>query len=51
MTETESVDQLWNQYASKVLKSGCRMDGHLTLEHLRKYEFQCIQDKEMLHLQ
>ena len=38
------------------MKSGCALDGHLTLEQLTNYEFQCTQDKRnllagMLHLQ
>ena len=35
--QTESVDQIWSQYASKVLKSGCVQDNHLTLEQLRNW--------------
>ena len=48
MTQPETVDQIWSQYASNVLKSGCALDGHLTLEELSIYEFQCTQDKRDL---
>ena len=55
-TQTEKVDQMWGEYALKVLKSVCILDGHLTLEQLSNYEFHCTQDKRdllagMLHLQ
>ena len=39
MTQTESVDQIWSQYASNIWKSGCALDNHLTLEQLNNYEF------------
>ena len=47
---------LGSQYASKVLKSTCALDGHLTLEQLSDYEFNCTHHKRnliagMLHLQ
>ena len=32
MTQPEKVDQIWSQYASKVSRSGCALDGHLTWE-------------------
>ena len=50
MTQPETVDQMWSQYASNVLKSGCALDGHLTLEELSIYEFQCTQDKRDLYV-
>ena len=43
MTQTEKVDQMWGEYASKVLKSVCILDNHLTLEHLSNHEFTCAQ--------
>ena len=56
MAQPEKVDQTRSQYASKVMKSGCALDGHLALEQLSSYQFQCTQDKRnllarMLHLQ
>ena len=56
MTQPENVDQIWSQFASKVLKSGCARDVHVTLEQLSNYEFQCTQDQRdlragMLYLQ
>ena len=37
MTQPQNVDQTWNQYAPKVLKSSCALD-HLTLEQLSNNE-------------
>ena len=56
MTQPENVDQIWSQYVSEVLTSGCAPDGHLTLEPLSNYDVQCTQDKRdllawMLYLQ
>ena len=48
MTQTQSVHQMWTQCASKVLKSGCVLDNHLTLKQLSNYEFNCTQDKRNL---
>ena len=39
MTQTEKVDQMWSEYASKVLKTRCILDNHLTLEHSSNHEF------------
>ena len=43
-TQTDSVDQMWSQYASKALKSGCVLDNRLTLEQLSNYELERAQD-------
>ena len=56
MTRPEIVDWIWSPYASKELKSGCVLDGHLTLEHVSNYERQCTRVKRnllagMLYLQ
>ena len=48
MTQAECVDQMWDQYASKVLKPGCVLDYHLTLEQLINHECQCTQDNRNL---
>ena len=43
MTQAECVDQMWCEYASKVLKSGCILDNHLTWEHLSNHQLTCAQ--------
>ena len=45
MTQTECVDQMWDQYSSKVLKSGRILGDRVTLEQLSNHEFTCTQDK------
>ena len=47
-TQAESVDQIRNQYAPNVLKSGCALSDHLTLEQLRNHEFIFTQDHRNL---
>ena len=48
MTQTESVDQICCEDASKVLKYSCVLDSHLTLELLSNCEFNCAQGKRDL---
>ena len=48
MTQAENIDQIWSQYAQKVLKSGCALRNHLTLEQLSNNEFHCSQHKRDL---
>ena len=48
MTQSESVDWMWSQYATKVLKSGCALGSHLVLERFTSCEFHCTQDKRDL---
>ena len=43
-----NVDQIRNQYAPDVLKSGCALSDHLTLEQLSNYEFIFTQDQKNL---
>ena len=45
MTQGECVDQMWDLYSSKVLKTVCILDNHLTLEQLCNHEFPRTQDK------
>ena len=40
--------QAMSQVRIQVLKSGCALDGHLTLEQLSNHEFICTQDKRDL---
>ena len=47
-TQTEDVDQMCVQYATKVLKSCGVLDNHLTLEQLSNHELNCTQDKRYL---
>ena len=47
-TQTESVDQMCVQYATKVLKSCGVLDNHLTSEQLSNHELNCTQDKRYL---
>ena len=47
-TQAESVDQIRNQYAPNVLKSGCALSDHLTLEQLSNHEFIFTQDHRNL---
>ena len=42
MTQNENVDQIWIQYATKVLKSALWIIT--SLEQLSNYEFHCAQD-------
>ena len=48
MTQATCVDQMWDQYSSKVLKSGCILGNLVTLEQLGNHEFTCAQDKRDL---
>ena len=48
MTQPKNVDQMLSQYAWKVLKPSCALDGHLTLGQLSNGEFHCTQDKRDL---
>ena len=41
MTRADCVDQMRDQYASKVLKSDCILDTRLTLEQLSNEKFAC----------
>ena len=47
-TQTESVDQMCVQYATKVLKSCGVLDNHLTFQQLSNHELNCTQDKRYL---
>ena len=51
MAHAECVDQMWDQYASKVLKSGCILDNRLSLEQWSNQKFTCTQDKREISLQ
>ena len=46
MTQTESVDQMWRQYSSKVLKSGCILGDCGTLEQLSNNELKLYARQE-----
>ena len=45
MTQTESVDEMWDPYSSKVFEASCVLENHLTLDQLSNHEFSCKQYK------
>ena len=48
MTHAECVEQMWDQYATKVLKSSCVLDNRLSLEQWSNQKFTYTQDKRDL---